>query len=187
LKRWRRWLRAIHRDIGYILTGLTVIYSISGIAVNHASDWNPNYIIEKKTIVLKLNNEDKSTTKSIVSAIMNKVGVDEKLKNSFRPDSNTIKVFTEKHNINYDLSSEELTTEEIKGRPILKESNYLHLNAPKRIWTYVADTFAFGLIFLAISGLFLIKGKNGMKWRGTWLTLAGILIPIIFLLIYYYY
>ena len=184
--KWRRWLRAIHRDIGYILTGLTVIYSVSGIAVNHVDEWNPNYIIEKKTSFLKLDDKDKSSTQSIVSAIMNKAGGNEKLKNSFRPDSNSIKIFTDKHNLYYDLSSEELTKEEIKGRPLLKESNYLHLNAPKKIWTYVADAFAVGLIFLAVSGLFMVKGKNGMKWRGTWLTIAGILIPILFLLFYYY-
>ncbi len=184
--KWRRWLRAIHRDIGYILVGLTVIYSISGIAVNHADEWNPNYIIEKKTTILKLDNKEKSSTHSIVSAIMSKSGDNGRLKNSFRPDSNSIKIFTEKYNLYYDLSSEELTKEEIKGRPLLKESNYLHLNAPKKIWTYVADTFAVGLIFLAVSGLFLVKGKNGMKWRGTWLTIAGILIPILFLLFYYY-
>jgi hypothetical protein len=186
LKRWRRWLRAIHRDIGYILTGLTVIYSISGIAVNHADEWNPNYVIEKSTTVLKLDNKDLSSTQSIVDAIMSKAVDNEKLKNSFRPDSNTIKIFTEKHNINYDLSSGELTKEEIKARPILKASNFLHLNAPKRIWTYVADTFALGLIFLAISGLFMVKGRNGMKWRGTWFTIAGILIPLLFLLLYYF-
>jgi uncharacterized protein len=184
--KWRRWLRAIHRDLGYILTGLTVIYSVSGIAVNHANDWNPNYIIEKKTSILKLDDREKISTQTIVNAIMIKAGENEILKNGFRPDSNSIKIFTDKHNITYDLASEELTKEDIKARPFLKESNYLHLNTPKKIWTYVADAFAVGLIFLAVSGLFLVKGKNGMKWRGTWLTIAGILIPILFLLFYYY-
>lgn len=184
--KWRRWLRAIHRDIGYVLTGLTVIYSVSGIAVNHISEWNPNYVIERKINILKLSDNEKTSTQTMVKAIINKSGDDEKVKNSFRPDSNSIKIFTEKHTLSYNLSSQELTKEEIKDRPFLKESNFLHLNAPKKIWTYVADAFAVGLIFLAISGLFMVKGKNGMKWRGTWLTLAGILIPILFLLFYYY-
>jgi len=184
--KWRRWLRAIHRDIGYILTGLTVIYSVSGIAVNHVDEWNPNYIIKKNTTFLKLSDKEKYSTQSIVSAIMSKSGDNESLKSSFRPDSNSIKIFTEKHSLYYDLSSGELIKEEIKDRPLLKESNYLHLNTPKKVWTYVADTFAVGLIFLAVSGLFMVKGKNGMKWRGTWLTIAGILIPILFLLFYYY-
>ena len=40
--------RITHRDIGYLIAGLTIIYAISGIALNHKHDWNPNYIIENK-------------------------------------------------------------------------------------------------------------------------------------------
>jgi hypothetical protein len=43
---WRKWNRAIHRDLGYLCFGLTLIYTISGIAMNHIQDWNPNYKIE---------------------------------------------------------------------------------------------------------------------------------------------
>jgi uncharacterized membrane protein YhdT len=32
----------------------------------------------------------------------------------------------------------------------------------------------------------MIKGKNGITGRAAWLSAAGLLIPIIFLLIYYY-
>src|ERR1700733_7420235 len=42
-KRWRAWLRAIHRDIGYLAVGFTVIYAASGIAMNHIDDWDPNF------------------------------------------------------------------------------------------------------------------------------------------------
>jgi len=38
-KRWRAWLRAFHRDFGYLAIGFTVIYAISGIAQNHIEDW----------------------------------------------------------------------------------------------------------------------------------------------------
>src|ERR1700741_4125065 len=40
-KRWRAWLRAIHRDVGYLAIGFTIIYAISGIAMNHMDDWDP--------------------------------------------------------------------------------------------------------------------------------------------------
>src|SRR5262249_8163129 len=39
LKRWRAWLRAVHRDFGYCAIGFTVIYAVSGIAQNHIEDW----------------------------------------------------------------------------------------------------------------------------------------------------
>jgi len=38
---------------------------------------------------------------------------------------------------------------------------------------------------LAISGLFILKGKNGITRRGAWLTAAGIIVPIVFLVMYY--
>ena len=33
----------VHRDIGYVAVALTLAYGLSGIAVNHIDDWNPNY------------------------------------------------------------------------------------------------------------------------------------------------
>ncbi|MCK5032361.1 MAG: hypothetical protein KAS18_01980, partial [Calditrichia bacterium] len=41
----RKWNRVIHRDLGYLAVGLTLIYAISGFVVNHVQDWNPNYEI----------------------------------------------------------------------------------------------------------------------------------------------
>ena len=37
--RWRPWLRAVHRDVGYVAVGLTFVYALSGLAVNHITDW----------------------------------------------------------------------------------------------------------------------------------------------------
>ena len=46
---WRAWLRAVHRDAGYIAVGLTVVYALSGLAVNHISDWDPNFQSYERT------------------------------------------------------------------------------------------------------------------------------------------
>ena len=63
--------------------------------------------------------------------------------------------------------------------------NFLHLNTPKELWTWISDLFAASLIILAITGLFMIKGKKGFNGRGKWLFVLGIFIPILFLFIYY--
>jgi hypothetical protein len=42
-RRWRPWLRALHRDLGYLAVGLTFVYALSGLAVNHIADWDPNF------------------------------------------------------------------------------------------------------------------------------------------------
>ncbi len=72
----------------------------------------------------------------------------------------------------------------IRNRPVFSELNYLHYNKPKKLWTWFSDLYAFGLILMAISGLFLVKGKKGITGRGGVLTIIGILIPLRFLIIY---
>lgn len=184
--KWRKWIRILHRDIGYLAAGLTVIYVISGIAVNHTDDWNPNYVIEKSVSRIDPIPDSVLTSRTLVFDILTKLGEKGKLKNSFSPDPNTLDIFVEGNTISVNLISGEVWQEKVKSRSIIRETNFLHLNSPKAVWTFVADVFAIALGFLAISGLFMIKGKNGIKGRAAWLSILGMLIPIIFLLIYYY-
>ena len=48
--RWRHLFRVVHRDIGYVAVALTLAYGLSGIAVNHIDDWNPNYSYAERSI-----------------------------------------------------------------------------------------------------------------------------------------
>ena len=49
----RRLNLATHRDLGYFFSGLIIIYSISGIALNHVNDWNSDFILKKQEVSLK--------------------------------------------------------------------------------------------------------------------------------------
>ena len=40
---------------------------------------------------------------------------------------------------------------------VLARRQLLHLNRGKKAWTYVADTYAVILLYLAVSGLFMIR------------------------------
>src|SRR5205814_9255155 len=51
-KRWRGWLRAVHRDFGYVAVGFTLIYALSGIAINHIKDWDPNFTASERTVAI---------------------------------------------------------------------------------------------------------------------------------------
>ena len=62
--------------------------------------------------------------------------------------------------------------------------NQLHLNAPKGVWTVIADIYAFGLILMALTGMFVLKGKAGITGRGAWLVGAGVLLPVVYWLLY---
>ncbi len=50
--------------------------------------------------------------------------------------------------------------------------------------TWFSDFYAGSLVLISITGLFIIKGKNGIKKRGAVLTIAGSIVPLIFLIIY---
>jgi hypothetical protein len=181
---WRKLLKVLHRDIGYLAVGLTIIYAISGVAVNHISDWNPNYSIKKSTLILDSIPANYSKD-AMVSYILGAIRETGKLKNSFRPSPTELEIFVEGNTILVNYETREVIQEKFDPRLIIKETNDLHLNKHKGVWTYIADIFSVALIFLAISGLFLIKGKNGITGRGAWLTFIGFAIPILYLIIYY--
>lgn len=73
----------------------------------------------------------------------------------------------------------------VKSRTLFRPMNFLHLNHPKKLWAYVADIYAIALAILAITGLFVLKGKKCIIGRGAWLTVMGVLIPILFILLYF--
>ena len=72
------------------------------------------------------------------------------------------------------------TVELVQHRVVLYAANALHLNSPKKLWTWVADLYAVSLGLLAITGLFVLKGKTGITGRGAWLTAIGVAVPGIF-------
>ncbi len=182
--KWRKWNNILHRDHGYLFFGLTIIYVISGISLNHKHNWNPNYTQKIQILSITPVSETYPLSEERIRIITDELGVSATVKSSFQPEPGRLQIFLEEGNISIDLNSGQAELEHIKERRILKELNYLHINGPRKIWTYVSDLYALILGILAITGLFVLKGKKGLSGRGKWLTLLGIAIPIVFLLIY---
>jgi len=181
----RKWIKILHRDIGYLSVGLTIIYAVSGMAVNHIDQWNPNYIIENETVQITPLTDSSLSNESMAAHIQNELSYTDTAESYFRTGPNSIQLFYDKKNIDADLKNGTVNIETIKNRSVLREMNFLHLNNPKKIWTYVADIFAFCLILLAVTGMFMLKNKNGLWGRGKYFVTAGILIPVIFLFFYF--
>lgn len=184
--KFRKLNRDLHRDLGYIFFAMTVIYGLSGIALNHIDDWNPNYIIRQKEItadILKTNFQNIS--RDNVEILLKEIAPDEKYKNHYFPSEGVLKIFIKDGSIELNTQSGIGVIETSKRRPLFHQFNYLHYN-PRKWWTIFSDIFAGSLILLALTGLFVLKGKNGITGRGAWLTSVGIIIPLIFLLLYYW-
>ncbi len=176
--------RATHRDLGYFFTGMIIIYALSGIALNHRNDWNPNYIITTKTSTLKVPSNIKSNEEEGIKEILHQIDEEDSYRKHYFPSDSEIKIFLQEGgSIIVNLESGKSFYEELKRRPLFFQVNFLHYN-PGNLWKWFSDIFAVALIILGISGLFILKGKNGIKRRGAWLTIAGIIVPLILLFMY---
>jgi hypothetical protein len=176
---WRRWLRSIHRDVGYLAVGMTVIYAGSGLAVNHIGQWDPNFTPWERSADLgrALVGPDVEVARIALAA----VGVDETPKEVYRAAPEDVQIDLGDRTVHVDTTTGKVEGEGQQPRLFLRAANWLHLNRGKKVWTVFADAYAVLLLYLAVSGLFMLPGKNGLAGRGGILVLAGILVPVLFL------
>jgi len=183
--KWRKWNNIIHRDLGYLCVGLTVVYAVSGVAVNHIRDWNPNFKITSIASNIGPVTAIDLSSPGAIDDMLARVGETGSLRSMFRPDPDSLQLFMDDGTVVYvELSSGAVLRESVKSRVLLREANFLHLNHARRLWTFAADVYAVALVILAVTGLFVLKGRKGITGRGAWLTGAGILVPVIFLWLY---
>ncbi|HYP99980.1 MAG TPA: PepSY-associated TM helix domain-containing protein [Polyangiaceae bacterium] len=177
----RPWLRALHRDVGYFAVGLTVVYAVSGLAVNHLKDWDPNFKQVSRThqLALPLPTDDDAASKSALRAL----GVREEPREVYRASETQLDLVFDQRTFHVDTKSGIVHEEGQAARPLLRVANWLHLNRGKRAWTYVADSYAVFLLFLALSGLFMIPGRKGLLGRGALIVALGAAIPIAYVVL----
>jgi hypothetical protein len=171
---WRPTLRALHRDMGYSAVGLTLIYAASGLAVNHIGDWDPSFTSYETTHELgPLPKEDAA----LAAAVTEKLGIAEAPRDVYRASDTEVDITFDKRSLHVNPDTGHVQDEGQKPRFLLRLANWLHLNRGKKQWRYVADTYAAGLLFLAISGMFMLPGKRGLLGRGAFFVILGAAIP----------
>jgi len=180
---WRKWNRIIHRDFGFFFFGMTLIYAISGIAINHINDWNPNYDIENTYYTISNPEQFNDADEAKILELLELVGQEENYKKYYYMRPGLLKVFIKDGSFLLNTETGDASIETIKRRPILFYANYLHYN-PGQWWLWFADIYAGALILLAITGIIMNKSKKGIKGRGGIYLAIGIIIPLIFLIFY---
>jgi len=176
-KSFRYWLRVIHRDLGFLMVGICFVYGISGILLNHMNGKDPAYKTEEFSLQL-----DKNLSAEDLKVIWNDRQDVPKLNRVLPIDDTHIRLLYSGGTGVYDTMSGIADYEKYQKREFVYWINRLHYNKVKG-WSLMGDIFAVSLIFFAVSGLFMIKGKHGIGGYGKWYLIGGILIPVLYVIL----
>lgn len=184
--KWRKLNRWIHRELGYFFFGMAIVYGVSGIALNHhiARHWDPSLIQKSEEVLGIPPSTVDDADKQYVELILEKTGEKDNYKQYYFPSESQMMIYLRQGHIVVNLKTGETQITKIRNRKVFREMNFLHYNKPKQLWTYFADFFGFAMVVLAVTGLFMVRGKKGVSGQGAFLLAAGIAIPLIFLIIY---
>lgn len=163
--------------MGYLCVALTLVYAISGVAVNHVGDWNPSYKIEREERgfeAIEVADRDR-----MVRQLVERLDLPPEPIDSFRPSPQVVEIFYEGFSVRANATKGEAVIERRAERTFFYELNLLHLNVPKGAWTLIADLYAVMLALLAITGIFVLKGSKGLAGRGKWWIALGFVVPLL--------
>lgn len=174
---FRKTLRALHRDLGYLFVGLSLIYAISGIIlVLKPKEKDPAFkeIRVEQTL-------EKNLTPDEITAQWKSVSEDIGL-NRVIPYGDIYRVYLKGGIGEYNPQSGHIHFTTYRERPVVKFMNQVHYNTGKK-FTWLGIIYAVTLIFFTLSGAIMLKGKTSFLKRGWWITLIGIIAPVIWYLI----
>lgn len=174
--------RSIHRDLGYFYIGLIISFAASGILMNHRQVWHPEkYVVEKSSFKLELISKSQLSD-SMALEILKAQGIQDKFKRqNLKKDE--WRIACEKTDVDIDLNTGNAEVTSFKNTPIIADMMRLHKNT-SNWWIYYGDIFGLSLIIIAITGTMMYaNGKYSFRRRGWKLALAGILFPLLFLIL----
>ena len=174
--------RSLHRDFAYFYVGLIIAFSFSGIILNHRQDWYPmDYTYENKEIELNLPEDAKNITKEFLIEETKSLNVKY---DGHRVRNEKLRVyFKDNAVLDADLKTGKGSLEFKRKVPIIGHSMYLH-KSTNSFWIWYSDIFGVAMLLIAITGILIPAGKNGFSKRGWKLAVAGMIFPLLFLVLF---
>lgn len=178
--RWRPKLRSLHRDVGYLLVGLTFVYAASGLAVNHIEDWDPNFVQFERTVALAapLPEDEADAGRQVLAQL----DIDEVPSDVFLYEQE-LEIQLDNRSLFVDGAAMTILDRGQRARPLVRVANWLHVTRGKPAWNLIADGYAILLLFLATSGMLMLPGKRGFRGRGWILVLLGAAVPVAYVVL----
>jgi hypothetical protein len=173
--------RNLHRDISYFFIGLIIAFSISGIALNHRVDFDPQeYTVKTENIKIELPNDASQITEDYLKESAKNITTEEFRGHRIRGEE--VRLYFKDAYAFVNLKTGEGEIEYVKTIPVLGQMTILH-KTTNVWWIWFSDIFGVAMLTIAITGMFISKGKNSFKKRGWWLASLGLIFPFIFLFI----
>jgi hypothetical protein len=184
MKMLRKWSRILHRDIGFFFVGASIIYGLSGIALNHLKEWNPNYVVNRESVETSIPLKKSTTAKENILKFLDDIKQKDNYKSHYYPEPGYLKIFLSGgSSVIMNTDTGEGVAEYLNRRLVFYHVNFLHYN-PNAWWKWFSDIYAGALILLAITSIFMVRGKKGAWGRGGVYIALGIILPIVFLIIF---
>jgi uncharacterized protein len=175
-------LRNLHRDLGYFYIGLIISFAFSGILMNHRDSWEAEkYNVEVKEIEIKVPAKEE-ITEEFAKNFISKYDIKDTFR-KFKIKASLLRISYKNTDVEVDLTTGKGEIETYQKTPIISSMMKLHKNT-SNWWIYYGDIFGISLITIAITGAIMIPaGKFSFKNRGWKLALAGIIIPLLVLIL----
>lgn len=173
------WYRTLHRDIAYFFLGLILAFSFSGIVLNHRRSIDPQeYTVNTEKIKVDLVSDKSQWTPEYMKTLG--AAITEEPYRDFRDRGEAVRLYFEDAYATINVATGEGEIEYVRTIPVLGQMTILH-KSTNTWWIWFSDIFGVAMLVIAITGMFLAKGKYNFKRRGLPLALLGLIFPFIFL------
>lgn len=162
------YMRVLHRDIGFLILGLIVIYSISGVVLTFRGT---DYFKSEKQVEQQLDPNLQG----------NEVGQVLRIRR-FQVDRETAEnVFFSSGSYNKETGIAVYTVNELP--PVLETFNDLHKSRSNSLTGWFSTVLGLLLLFMAVSSFWMFRTCTRQFKRGMIFTAAGIIISIMLMII----
>lgn len=173
--------RNTHRDLAYFFLGLIIAFAFSGIFLNHRQSWNPRrYTFAEKEIAIAAPLLKEQVTDSFITAFTSTQQIEDNLRRFSVDDKNQLRISYVSNDVQVELATGQGKITTYRTTPLLGQMTQLHIDTNKW-WIYYSDVFGVAMLTIAFTGMFIERGRMSYQKRGWWLTLLGIIFPLIFL------
>ncbi len=173
--------RNTHRDIAYFFLGLIIAFSVSGVFLNHRQSWHPRrYVYNSMEISIPVPAAKDSINDKFIADFSKSQNINDEMRRYAVDDKGILKISYASNDVQVDITTGKGKIETYRATPLLSQMTKLHQDTSKW-WIYYSDAFGIAMFTMAMTGMFIEKGRMSFRSRGWWLAGLGLIFPLIFL------